>query len=72
MPDAVKSGEIFEIKVSIGKEVSHPNTTEHHIRWIQVFFKSEGAKITYQIPCEFTAMGSQPRERIKDRPIPIM
>ena len=38
-PAAVVSGERFEIKVSVGKEVSHPNTTEHHISWIQVFFK---------------------------------
>ena len=40
-PDSVKSGETFEIRVSIGKEVAHPNTTDHHIRWIQVFFQPE-------------------------------
>ena len=57
-PDAVKSGEPFEIRVSIGKEVSHPNTTEHHIRWIQVFFHPEGGKFTFQLAnCEFTAHG---------------
>ena len=57
-PDSVKSGEKFEIKVAIGKEVSHPNTTEHHIRWIQVFFQPEGDKFTYQLAnCEFSAHG---------------
>jgi desulfoferrodoxin (superoxide reductase-like protein) len=33
-PSQVKSGELFEVKVSLGKAVAHPNTTEHHIRWI--------------------------------------
>ena len=27
-PDSVKSGENFQIKVTIGKEVAHPNTTD--------------------------------------------
>jgi superoxide reductase len=57
-PDSVKSGETFDIKVTIGKEVAHPNTTEHHIRWIQVFFQPEGSKFSYQLAnCEFTAHG---------------
>jgi superoxide reductase len=57
-PDSVKSGEPFQITVSIGKEISHPNTTEHHIRWIQVFFHPEGEKYAYQLAqCEFTAHG---------------
>ena len=56
--DSVKAGELFEIKVSVGKEVSHPNTTEHHIRWIQVYFCPEGEKFSYQLAnCEFTAHG---------------
>jgi len=57
-PDAVSADEIFEVKVSLGKEVAHPNTTEHHIRWIQLFFKPEGDKFSYQIGSfEFTAHG---------------
>ena len=56
--DEVKADEMFEVKVSIGKEVAHPNTTEHHIRWIQVFFKPEGDKFPYQVArCEFNAHG---------------
>jgi superoxide reductase len=31
-PDQVKGDEFFEVKASIGKEVAHPNATEHHIR----------------------------------------
>jgi len=55
---SVKSGELFDIKVTIGKEVAHPNTTDHHIRWIQVFFQPREGKFTYHLAnCEFTAHG---------------
>ena len=57
-PSEVKSGELFEVKVSLGKAVAHPNTTEHHIRWISVFFHPEGEKFSYQVGhFEFTAHG---------------
>ena len=57
-PAQVKAGEIFEVKVSIGKEVAHPNTTEHHIRWITVYFKPEGGKFPYEVGrYEFSAHG---------------
>uniref|UniRef100_A0A7V6A5F9 Neelaredoxin n=1 Tax=Desulfobacca acetoxidans TaxID=60893 RepID=A0A7V6A5F9_9BACT len=57
-PDAVGAEEIFEVKVAIGKEIAHPNTTEHHIRWISVFFKPDGDKFAYQVAhCEFAAHG---------------
>jgi superoxide reductase len=57
-PDAVKADEVFEVKVSVGKEIAHPNTTEHHIRWIQLFFKPDGEKFTYQVGnFEFDAHG---------------
>jgi len=56
--DSVKSGEIFEVQVSIGKEISHPNTTEHHIRFIELYFKPEGDKFTYQVGAySFSAHG---------------
>jgi superoxide reductase len=57
-PDLVKSGETFDITVSVGKEIAHPNTTEHHIRFIQVYFLPEGGKHAYQLAnVEFTAHG---------------
>ncbi len=57
-PNEVSTDEMFEVKVSLGKEITHPNTTEHHIRWIQLFFKPEGDKFSYQIGnFEFTAHG---------------
>ncbi|MBN1834649.1 MAG: class II SORL domain-containing protein [Spirochaetales bacterium] len=57
-PDSAKAGEKFQVTVSVGKEIAHPNTTEHHIRWIQLFFKPDGDKFSYQLAnCEFTAHG---------------
>ncbi|MFW6126221.1 MAG: desulfoferrodoxin family protein, partial [Chloroflexota bacterium] len=56
--DEVKEDEVFEVKVGLGKEVAHPNTTEHHIRWIQLFFHPEGDKFSYQVGnYEFSAHG---------------
>jgi superoxide reductase len=57
-PDQVKKDELFEVKVSLGKEVAHPNKTEHHIRWITLYFHPEGDKFTYQVGhFEFNAHG---------------
>jgi len=57
-PDAVKAGEYFNVEVSVGKEVAHPNTTEHHIRWIILYFQPQGAKNPYQVGrYEFDAHG---------------
>ncbi len=57
-PDAVAADQIFDVTVSLGKEIAHPNTTEHHIRWIMLFFKPDGDKFTYQVGnFEFTAHG---------------
>lgn len=56
--DKVKKGEFFKVNVSVGKEIAHPNTTEHHIRWIEVYYLSDGEKFPYQIgKFEFTAHG---------------
>ena len=57
-PDQVKAGEIFEVKVGLGMEIAHPNTTEHHISWITLYFHPEGAKFTHQVGhFEFSAHG---------------
>jgi superoxide reductase len=57
-PDRIKADEMFEVTVTLGKEVAHPNTTGHHIRWIQLFFKPEGSKFSYHVGnFEFTAHG---------------
>ncbi len=57
-PDKTKKGELFKVTISVGKEIPHPNTTEHHIRWIEVYFLVEGDKFPYQIgKFEFASHG---------------
>jgi superoxide reductase len=57
-PDKVKSDDMFEVRLTVGKEVPHPNTTAHHIRWIALYFLPDGEKFSYQIArAEFTAHG---------------
>ena len=57
-PDAFGAGEMINITVSVGKEINHPNTTEHHIRWIRLYFLPEGSPYAYEIgSIEFGAHG---------------
>lgn len=57
--DLVKKGEFFKITVSVGKEIPHPNKTEHHISWIEVYFQPQGEKFPYQVArAEFAAHGA--------------
>jgi len=54
----VAADEMFDVQVSLGREVAHPNTTEHHIRWIQIYFHADGDKFPCQVGnFEFTAHG---------------
>ncbi len=57
-PNTVKADEMFKVTVGLGKEVAHPNTTEHHIRWISMFFHPKDEKFPYHIGhYEFNAHG---------------
>lgn len=47
--DVIKKGDVLDIDVTVGKEIAHPNTTEHHIAWVSVYFLAEGEKFPYQI-----------------------
>ncbi len=55
----VPKDEMFDVKIGLGEEIAHPNTTEHHIRWIDVYFHPEDEKFPYHIGrYEFTAHGA--------------
>ena len=57
-PDSVKKGDAIKVSVTVGKEIPHPNATEHHIRWIEAYFLPDGEKFPYQIGrFDFTAHG---------------
>lgn len=58
-PDQVTAGEAFEVRVTVGKEIPHPNTTEHYIAWISLYFHPEGEKFTHHVGhFEFGAHGA--------------
>lgn len=48
-PDKIKRGESLKVAVIVGKEIAHPNTTEHHIQSIEVYFLAEGEKFPFQV-----------------------
>ena len=57
-PEKIKKGDILSLTLTVGKEIPHPNTTEHHICWITVFFHPKGEKFPYQVArLEFSAHG---------------
>ncbi len=54
-----KLGEEIIIKTTVGKEIPHPNTFEHHIKWIEVYFEDD-AGIVYPIGrAEFEGHGER-------------
>lgn len=57
-PQTVKSGENFIVNVSVGKEIAHPNTTEHFIASITLYYKAKDGKFITQLgSADFTAHG---------------
>lgn len=60
--EKIKKGQALEITVTVGKQITHPNTTEHHIAWIAVYFLPKGEKFPYQVAkIEFSSHGASIR-----------
>ena len=58
VPETIEKGALISVKVSVGKEIAHPNTTIHHIRWIKLLFWPEEEKYPYEIgKIEFSSHG---------------
>jgi superoxide reductase len=58
-PDKARKGELVRVTVTVGKEIPHPNKTEHHICWIDVYFLPDGEKFPYQVgKVEFPSHGA--------------
>ena len=57
-PDKAAKGSPVKINAVVGKEIAHPNTTEHHIRWIALYFLPDGEKFPVEIArSDFSAHG---------------
>lgn len=53
-----KKENLVTVRVSVGKEIKHPNTTEHHIRFIELYFLPEGESFPLDIGrAEFNSHG---------------
>ena len=39
----------YEVEVSVGKEIPHPNTVEHHIAWIALYYVAEGSQLPVEL-----------------------
>jgi superoxide reductase len=57
-PETVRPSEEFEVRVSIGDEIRHPNTIEHHINWIKLYYKAYDEKFPVELASfNFSAHG---------------
>ena len=48
----------YEVEVSVGKEIPHPNTVEHYIAWIALYYVVEGSQLPVELArAEFRGHG---------------
>ena len=53
----------YVVNVHVGKEIPHPNTPEHHIGWIELYFKPEGSEFPVMVGrADFTSHGDMATE----------
>ncbi|TYB85870.1 MAG: Neelaredoxin [Kosmotoga sp.] len=65
-PDTVEAGKPFEVEVSVGKEIAHPNTLEHHIKWADLYVKYDDSNLLVHLThFEFTPVLSDPKGKIQ-------
>jgi superoxide reductase len=56
--DVATKGNEVTVRLHVGEEIGHPNTTEHHIRWIKALFLPDGEDYPYELgKAEFNAHG---------------
>jgi superoxide reductase len=48
-PEKVEAGKIFQIKISLGDGTGYPDTTEHHIRRVSLYYSDNDGKTVRQI-----------------------
>ena len=55
-PESINKDEKVEVKVTVGEAIAHPNTLEHHIAWIKLFFVEDDGKFLVELgDAQFTA-----------------
>lgn len=48
-PEKTAAGEAFCVSIGVGKEIPHPNSTAHYIKWIKLFFIPDGGKFAVEL-----------------------
>jgi superoxide reductase len=62
IPESLKPGEAFDATVTVGKEIAHPNTIEHHIKWFDLYVKYDDGQFLVHIGhAELTPVTCQPK-----------
>lgn len=49
VPETMKKGEAFQVEVVVGEEIPHPNTLEHYIAWIKLYFVPTDGKFPIEL-----------------------
>jgi len=61
-PAKAAAGKPFQVTVTVGKETAHPNTVQHHIKWVQIFAKEDGPKpVVHVATFDFGPAYAEPR-----------
>jgi len=47
--DKAGSDDWIDVLVTVGKEIPHPNTVEHHIRWIRVYYVPDDSNFAVDV-----------------------
>jgi len=47
--DKINKGEVVKVSIKVGKEIPHPNTPEHHIKSIEVYFLIPEERFPFQV-----------------------
>jgi len=48
-PEKVEADKPFQVTLTVGKEIPHPNTTEHHIAWLSLYFKPKTKNVVHHV-----------------------
>jgi superoxide reductase len=57
-PVEFNAGEATTVTVTVGREIEHPNTALHHIRWIRLYFQPTDSTLPYEVASfDFSAHG---------------
>ena len=58
-PAEVRAGEVFTATVHLGAAIAHPNTPQHHIAWMALYYLPEGGRQAIELArAEFSAHGA--------------